>query len=240
MDLFRIVIMNPDSKKVWFVPYKTNPDSFCIVDHKSLKFSKDSFCRLIFKRFGLFSWIYRILTNPDKSLVHRRTLNKPESIRILGFGFANPYCFQKICFVDSLRPTVFKRFVSWIQFVGLFLKDLFCGFVLWKQKYQITWFVSLWKDLYRNPASLVSLQKLTKLKPEDPLFGFQNRLVIFNGLKPVFLGQLPKMILTVLLFFKFTIFDEGRRLQQSLPCILVSFLLIELITENHFFGFRRS
>ena len=124
MDLFRIVIMNPDSKKVWFVPYKTNPDSFCIVDHKSLKFSKDSFCRLIFKRFGLFSWIYRILTNPDKSLVRRRTLNKPKSIQILGFGFANPYWIKNICFVDSFCRPVFERFVSWIRLVDLFLKDL--------------------------------------------------------------------------------------------------------------------
>ncbi len=43
LDLFRIVITNPDSKKVQFVPYETNPDSFRIVDHKSLMFSKDSF-----------------------------------------------------------------------------------------------------------------------------------------------------------------------------------------------------
>jgi hypothetical protein len=43
MDSFCIVIMNPDSEKVRFVPYKTNPDLFCIVDHESLMFSKDSF-----------------------------------------------------------------------------------------------------------------------------------------------------------------------------------------------------
>ncbi len=125
MDSFRIVITNPDSKKVRFVPYKTNLDSFCIVDHESLMFSKDSFCRLIFKRFDLFSRIQRILRNPDESLVHRRTLNKPESIGILGFGFANPYWFQKIHFVDSFRRPVFERFVSWIRCVDLFLKDSF-------------------------------------------------------------------------------------------------------------------
>ncbi len=139
MDSFRIVVTNPDSKKIRFVPYETNPDSFCIVDLESLMFSKDfvdSFCRLIFKRFDLFSRIQWVLTHPDESLVHRRTLNKPESIRILGFGFANPYWFQKIRFVDS------------------FLKDLFRGFVSWKQKSQITRFVSFWKDSYTNPASL--------------------------------------------------------------------------------------
>jgi hypothetical protein len=63
--------------------------------------------------------------NPNESLVHRRTLNKPESIPILGFGSVNPYGVQKICFVDSFCLTVFKRFVSWIRFVGLFSKDWF-------------------------------------------------------------------------------------------------------------------
>ncbi len=48
-DNFRslIVIMNPDSKKICFVPYETNPDLFRIVDHKSLMFSKDLFCGFI-------------------------------------------------------------------------------------------------------------------------------------------------------------------------------------------------
>jgi hypothetical protein len=42
MDLYQFVVMNPDSKKVRFVPYNTNPDLFCIVPHKFLLFSKDS------------------------------------------------------------------------------------------------------------------------------------------------------------------------------------------------------
>ncbi len=86
-------------------------------------FSKDS--------FNLFSRIQRILTNPDESLVHRHTLNKPKSLRILGFGFANPYWFQKISFVDSFhRP---------------FLKDLFCGFVSWIRFWKIC-FVDSFRD----------------------------------------------------------------------------------------------
>ncbi len=40
MDLYRFVVTNPDSEKVRFVPYDTNPDR--IMDHKSLMFSKDS------------------------------------------------------------------------------------------------------------------------------------------------------------------------------------------------------
>jgi hypothetical protein len=64
MVLFRFVVTNPDSKKVRFVPYETNTNSFCIVDHESLMFSKDLFRRLIFQRFDLFSRIQRILTNP--------------------------------------------------------------------------------------------------------------------------------------------------------------------------------
>ena len=37
----------------------------------------------------------------------RLTMNKSESIQILSYVFANPYLVQKICFVDSFRPTVF-------------------------------------------------------------------------------------------------------------------------------------
>ncbi len=93
--------------RIRFVSWIMNPLCF-----QKIRFV-DSFCRLIFKRFDLFSRIQWILTNPDESLVHRRTLNKPESIWILGFGFSNPYWF-----------------VSWICFVDLFLKDTFRGFVL--------------------------------------------------------------------------------------------------------------
>ncbi len=130
----------------------TNPDLRVL----SLKIRfVDSFHRLIFKRFDLFSRIQQILMNLDKSFLHRRTLNKPKSIWILGFGFTNQYCFQKICFMDSFCRPFFERYVLWIRFVDLFSKDLFCGFVLWKQKYQITRFVSFWKDSYTNPASLI-------------------------------------------------------------------------------------
>ncbi len=125
MDSCCIVITNPDSKKIHFISW-IQLHRFANSDLRvqSLKiWFMDSICRLIFKRFNLFSWI---LTNPDKSLVHRRTFNKPKSIQILGFGFANLYCFQKICFVDLFHPTVFKRFVSWIPFVDLFSKDSFC------------------------------------------------------------------------------------------------------------------
>ncbi len=121
MDSFCFVVTNPDSKKIWFVPYETNPDSFRIVD---------LFCRLIFKRFDLFSQIQWILTNPDKSLVHRRTLNKPKSSQILGFGFANPYWFQKICFVNWFRrpflKDLFRGLVSWICFWKICFVDSFC------------------------------------------------------------------------------------------------------------------
>ncbi len=140
MGSYRIVVTNPDSKKIRFVPYETNPDLFRIVDHESLMFSKDSFRRLIFKRFDLFTRIQQILTNPDESLVHRRTLNKPESIQILGFRFANPYWFQKICFVDSFRRS--------------FLKDSFYGFVLWIRFWKIRFMDSFRES--KNPKLLDS------------------------------------------------------------------------------------
>jgi hypothetical protein len=35
VDSFRFVVTNPDSKKIRFVPYEMNSDSFRIVDHES-------------------------------------------------------------------------------------------------------------------------------------------------------------------------------------------------------------
>ncbi len=100
MDLYRIVTTNPDSKKVRFVAYDTNPgfvlyrgsqiltlkDLFQIVSHESSQFS----------RIRLFLQIQRILTNPiaqNESL--KIEIRKSESLRILKFrtrksGFANP------------------------------------------------------------------------------------------------------------------------------------------------------
>jgi hypothetical protein len=102
-------------------------------ESESFWFSKDSFCGFV-SSYGVqkirfvdlihdtFRRIQRILTNPDESLLHKRTLDK-------SLGFANPYGVQKIRFVDSFCPTVFKRFVSWIRFVLRCSKDSFRGFV---------------------------------------------------------------------------------------------------------------
>jgi hypothetical protein len=53
--------------------------------------------------------------------------------------------FQKICFVDSFRDTIFKRFVLWIRFV--------------RKKVKKVRFVSIRKDSCTNPASLQNTQK---------------------------------------------------------------------------------
>ncbi len=42
-------------------------------------------------------------------------MNYSESKQIQCFGFENLYPAQKVCFVDSFHPTVFKRFVLQIQ-----------------------------------------------------------------------------------------------------------------------------
>jgi hypothetical protein len=137
MDLYRIVTTNLESKKVWSVPYKTNPgfvsycgsrirtwkDLFWVVYHKSSQFSKDLTC-------------FHESTNSQESLVHRRTMNS-ESIQILCFGFANPYpvqkirfvyCVLKICFVDSIWIPVFKLLVLCIH-LGIFLNFFFLKFL---------------------------------------------------------------------------------------------------------------
>jgi hypothetical protein len=108
-----------------------------------------------------FWQIQQILMSPDKSLLHRRTLDG-------SLGFVNPYCVQNICFVDSFCTTVFKRFVSWIRFVLRCSKDLFLGFALYyrvqkiyfvdlfckKKNVKNTRFVLFWKDSCTIPASL--------------------------------------------------------------------------------------
>jgi hypothetical protein len=118
--------------KVQFLPSKTICNVSWITNLKCFQKIRfvDLYRRLIFNRFNLFSRIQRILTNPHKSLVHRRTMNKSVSIQILCFRCTNLYPVQKICFMDSFCPTVFKRFFSWISFVLLCSKDLFFGFVL--------------------------------------------------------------------------------------------------------------
>ena len=101
----------------------------------------DSVCSDNFKKvwwIQQIQWIRQILTNPHESVVHRCTINKPESVRILGFGFSNPngdqkiyfgiqfgiwlskdsfwgfnsvYGFQKICFGDWIwKAKILKRF----------------------------------------------------------------------------------------------------------------------------------
>ncbi len=73
----------------------------------------------------------RILSTIAQNESLKIEIRKSESLRILKFqirksGFANPN-----------------------------LKDSYCGFVLQKQKSQITRFVSIHKDSYTNPASLI-------------------------------------------------------------------------------------
>jgi hypothetical protein len=99
------------------------------------------------------------LTNPDESLLHRRTLDG-------SLGFANPYSVQKIRFVDSFGTTVFKRFVSWIRFVLRCSKDSVRGFDSYYGVQKIRFmdsfrktknlkrFDSFRKDSCTNPASL--------------------------------------------------------------------------------------
>jgi hypothetical protein len=113
----------------------------------------DSFRDLNFQRFELFSRIQQILTNPDESWRILSTMAQNESLRIHTSGFANPDLqiqTLKIRFVDSFRRLHHKLPVSWFGFVEILFKYPFCGFVLWKFFFQITWFVLFRKDLYTN------------------------------------------------------------------------------------------
>ncbi len=156
MDSFCIVVTNPDSKKIRFVLWLTNPDSFRIVDHKSFMFSKDSFRRLIFKRFACFyeyNESLQILSTIARNESLKIEIRESESLRILQIRI------RESGFVTPNLKDLYRGFVLWIRFVDSFLKDSFHGngFVSCKQKSQITWFVSICKDSYTNPASLVFL-----------------------------------------------------------------------------------
>jgi hypothetical protein len=87
MDLYRIMTTNPDSKKVRFVPYDTNPgfisycgsriltlkDSFRIISHESSQFS--NIC--------LFLQIQRILSTKAQNESLKIEIRKSKSLRIL-------------------------------------------------------------------------------------------------------------------------------------------------------------
>jgi hypothetical protein len=127
--------------------WQFSKDSICRFDlwcsSQKILFA-DLICDAVFKRLNsqiqFVTEISKDLTNPTnphKSLVHRRTLDK----RILNFW---------------IRESVwsFKRFDLKIQFLIRFSKDSICGFHLWTIKSKKIWLVSIRKDSYTNPASL--------------------------------------------------------------------------------------
>ncbi len=128
MDSYRFVGHKSRLKKIRFVLWITNPDLKrfgSYRDHESSQFSKDSTC------FHESNESLRILSTMARNESLKIEIRESKSLRILVLriresGFANPN-----------------------------LKDSFRGFVLWKQKSQITRFVSIRKDSYTNPASLV-------------------------------------------------------------------------------------
>jgi hypothetical protein len=85
----------------------------------------DLICDLNFLRFGLFSQIQRILTNPHESSQILSTIAQNESLQIQAGGLANldsQIRTLRICIADLFCRPVFERFISWICFVDLFWK----------------------------------------------------------------------------------------------------------------------
>ncbi len=76
-----------------------------------------------------------------------------ESLQILSTIAQNESLKIEICESKSLQILKFWTRKSW--FANPNLKDSFRWFVSWKQKSQITRFVSICKDSYLNPASLL-------------------------------------------------------------------------------------
>ncbi len=129
-------------------------DSFWIVDYKS-RMQKICFKSWITNptNFQKIQPVFTNPMNPHKCLVHKRTINKLESIQILCFRSANPYCIQKISLEDC--PTVFKLPVAGIWFVTWLLNDPFHGI---KKKNLNARFILICKDLSTNPVALSLIQ----------------------------------------------------------------------------------
>jgi hypothetical protein len=131
LDSYRIVTTNPHTKKICFVCTKMNPDLFGFTNLNPKCFQKiwfvDSVCSDNFQK------IRRILTNPHKSLVHKHTINRSESVWILGFRFVNPCSEQKIHFRDSIWYAAFKNSSWGFDSVYSFQKIHF-GDSIWKAK----------------------------------------------------------------------------------------------------------
>ena len=124
MDSYRIVTTNPDSQKIKFVPYDTNPgfvsyrgsqiltflkDSFWIISHESSQFSK----------IRLFLGILRILSTIARNESLKIEIRESESLRILKIwiresGFVNP----------NLKDS-YRGFVLWIRFWNIHFVDSF-------------------------------------------------------------------------------------------------------------------
>ncbi len=124
MDSYCIMVMNPESKKVWSVPYKTNP-GFVSYHGSRIRTLKDSF-QIGSHKSSQFSKIWLVFTNP---------MNPHESSRILTTIAQNESlkiwtCKSWILTNSDLR-TRDSRFVLRIHFVDMFSKYLICRFNLW-------------------------------------------------------------------------------------------------------------
>jgi hypothetical protein len=87
MDLYRFVGHESGLKKIRFVSWITNPDLKrfgSYRDHQSSQFSKDSTC------FHESNESLQILSTMARNESLKIEIHESESLRILGFGFANP------------------------------------------------------------------------------------------------------------------------------------------------------
>ena len=116
MDLFRIVVTNPDSKKIRFVLWLMNPDSFCgfvswirFVDW----FSKDSTC------FHESYESLRILSTIARNESFKIKIRESESLRILKIWI------RKSGFVTPNLQDSYRGFISWIRFWKIRFVDSF-------------------------------------------------------------------------------------------------------------------
>ncbi len=126
MDSFCIVVTNPDSKKVQFVLWLTNPTSWICKSGFASPILKDlNSGFVLWPELPKFQPVFTNPTNPHKSWQILSTIARNKSLWIQASRLTNPdsqiQTFQ-ICIADLICGTFFIRFVSWIQFVEFFPK----------------------------------------------------------------------------------------------------------------------
>ncbi len=82
-------------------------------------------------------------------------ITNPDFKRFVSYRGSRILTLKDSFWIVSHESSQFSKIRPFLRFANPNLKDSYRGFVLWKHKSRITWFVSIRKATYTNPASLI-------------------------------------------------------------------------------------